>query len=442
MIASKIYSVATTLYLVSLLLSAVLVDSAKIKCTKSVSSKEFNINKEEFVVLLEHKTGSTSAASGSGNAAILKQHLDFFEDCLGMDSKPFYGKNNGKITTKKSSSNTVLHFSGGSIFGYVGFFNPRLVKQQIKTFPNVKIVEKVSKAKIFAAIQNNGHKTTESTSFYDLDRIDQRNNILDGKFHYPTPAGEDVNVYVVDTGINIASPEFGNRARHGGSFCAGCGNTDDHGHGTAVASVIGGIHFGVAKKVNLIAVKVFDGSGAGSSANIIAGLSFILADHLANNNKRTVVNMSLGGGHLEAVDSAVKALTDEGIHVIVAAGNDGDDACNISPASAPSAITACATQKSSDTIADFSNFGPCVDICAPGVDIPVLKFGLIPDQASGTSFSSPLVAGVVALKISAFGNLSPERMAQRLFFASTKNIIQGLPAGTPNRFLFVPQIKK
>nr|CAG8648614.1 3401_t:CDS:1 [Entrophospora candida] len=430
MIASKIYSVATTLYLVSLLFSAVLVVSAKIECTKSASSEEFNINKKEFMVLLEPKKGTE-------NTAILRQHLDFFKDCLGMDSLPFLDQNNGKITTKKPSPNTVLYFSVSTLFGFFGSFDPQLVEEQIKSLPSIKSVEKVSKVKAFAPIQNSGGSTTVSTSFYDLDRIDQRNNNLDGKYTFPTPAGEDVNVYVVDTGINQNMAEFDDRVRFGGSFCDGCSDVDDNGHGSAVASVIGSINFGVAKKVNLIAVKVLNAAGDGSNGDVIAGLVFVLNEHLANMNKKTVVNMSLGGGFSEIVNEVVRVLTDNGIHVIVAAGNESIDACNVSPASTPSAITACATEKTSDSITDFSNFGPCVDICAPGRNVPLLNFGLLPSEESGTSFSSPLVAGAVALKISTIGNLSPSEMANELFSDSTKNIITGLPAGTPNRFLFV-----
>ncbi|CAJ0767350.1 22452_t:CDS:2, partial [Entrophospora sp. SA101] len=155
----------------------------------------------------------------------------------------------------------VLHFSVSTLFGFFGSFNPQLVEQQIKLFPNIKSVEKVSKVKAIAPIQNNGGSTTVSTSFYDLDRIDQRGIKLDGKYTFPTPAGKGVNVYVIDTGINPNVAEFDDRVRFGGSFCTECSEVDDNGHGSAVASVIGGKNFGVAKKVNLIAVKVLNAVG-------------------------------------------------------------------------------------------------------------------------------------------------------------------------------------
>jgi len=83
--------------------------------------------------------------------------------------------------------------------------------------------------------------------------------------------------------------EFEGRARHGGSFCTGCGNTDDNGHGTHVAGIAAGKTFGVANKAKLIAVKVLKADGTGLFSEIIAGLSFVLADHKASKNKKSVV---------------------------------------------------------------------------------------------------------------------------------------------------------
>ncbi|CAJ0912706.1 17336_t:CDS:2 [Entrophospora sp. SA101] len=409
MIVSKVYSIATILYLVSSLFSAVLVDSAKIECIKGASSKDLNENKERFMIFLEPKKGSTSAASS--DSEILKQHLNFYKDCWDIDSAPALEESDG-IATKSFSSNKLLHFSVGSLVGYFGSFNPQVLKEQIKTLPNIKIVEKVTKVKAFAAIQKRA-STVEKTSFYDLDRIDQRKRPLNGKYQYPSSAGSGVNVYVIDTGINKTKSEFGNRVRFAGVFCDGCPRFDDEGHGTEVASVIGGIHFGVAKKVKLIAIKVLDSEGSGTFEGVISGMMFVLKEHLANKNKNTVINISLGGGFSSAVNKAVNDLTKAGIHVVVAAGNESQNACFTSPASAPTAITVGATDKGDDSMADFSNFGPCVDIFAPGVEVPVLSFGR-PSLDSGTSFSSPLTAGVVALKISASGNLSPKKMAEAI----------------------------
>jgi len=147
--------------------------------------------------------------------------------------------------------------------------------------------------------------------------------------------------------------------------------------------------------------------------------------------------MSLGGGKDQLIDFVAKVLAKSGVHLVVAAGNEAQDACNVSPAGAKTAITVGATKDKSESITSFSNFGPCVDIFAPGENVPVLFNGR--PTLSGTSFSSPLTAGVVAVMISTGGDLSPADMAKKLISASTKGVVEKLPKDTENRFLFLPQ---
>ncbi|CAG8596558.1 7507_t:CDS:2, partial [Gigaspora rosea] len=195
----------------------------------------------------------------------------------------------------------------------------------------------------------------------NLDRIDQAKLPLDGEYNYPKSSGFGVNVYIVDT------------------------------HGTHVAGIVGGITWGVAKLVRLISIKVFDASGPGTFADVIAGLAYIASQHANSTNKNTVVNMSLGGDRNQAVNDAVKALTSMGIHVVVAAGNFADDACNFSPASEPSAVCVGATEDISDAVASFSNFGSCVNIFAPGTNIKSAGITSKNSTAvhSGTSMATP-----------------------------------------------------
>lgn len=149
--------------------------------------------------------------------------------------------------------------------------------------------------------------------------------------------------------------------------------------------------------------------------------------------------MSLGGPKSAAVNDAVKALTDAGVHVVVAAGNEAVDACLDSPSSEPSAITVAASD-ADDTLAFFSNFGRCVDIIAPGVQIE--SVGIENDDStqvfSGTSQASPHVAGTIALIISKSGNKTPADMADELLGLSTGDEINGLDRTTANQFLRVP----
>ncbi|RGB31541.1 peptidase S8/S53 domain-containing protein, partial [Rhizophagus diaphanus] len=259
---------------------------------------------------------------------------------------------------------------------------------------------------------------------------------LDGKFVYPDSAGKGVNIFIVDSGISLTHEQFDGRAKFGGSFCKDCKRDIIDRHGTFVASVAAGNTVGVARKANIIDVRVLNAKGEGSTANMIEGLSFVIDQHKNGKNKNSVINMSLGVVPVSrALNDVVKEVTDAGIHIAVSAGNDSKDACGQSPASAPSAITVGATEKTSDAVTDFSNIGKCVDIFAPGRKI----FGAIPSTENdsylvlnGTSFSSPLVAGTLALLISKSSNKPPAELTKDLIELSTKGVVTGLKKGSPD----------
>ncbi|GBC09662.1 hypothetical protein RclHR1_09010015 [Rhizophagus clarus] len=277
----------------------------------------------------------------------------------------------------------------------------------------------------------------------NVDRIDQAKRPLNGKFIYPDSAGEGVNIFIVDGGISLTHREFGGRAKFGRAFCKGCEKEYDiNKHGTIVASVAAGKTVGVARKANIIDVRVLSYKG-GTTTDLIEGLSFVIHKHKNSKYKNSIVNMSLNViPPSRALNNVVKEVTDAGIHMTVSAGNFETDACGQSPASAPSAITVGATFDTNDTIADFSNFGKCVDIFAPGVNAHGAE--AYDDNGyvvfSGTSFSSPLVAGTLALLISKNGNKPPAELTKDLIKLSTKGVVKGLKhkKGTPNTFLRTP----
>jgi subtilisin family serine protease len=188
--------------------------------------------------------------------------------------------------------------------------------------------------------------TTQLHAPWGLARISHRstNNggAFDSGYYYDSTAGAGVHVYVVDTGIRTSHSEFsGGRAIWGANFVSGSPNTDEFGHGTHVAGTIGGKTYGVAKACKVYAVKVFDKNGSGTMAGVIQGLQWAVNNAKARGvAKKAVVNMSLSGSYTAAVNDAVKAATDAGLTVVVAAGNFNDDASLYSPASAPSAIQA------------------------------------------------------------------------------------------------------
>jgi subtilisin family serine protease len=248
-------------------------------------------------------------------------------------------------------------------------------------------------------------------------------------YTYDDSAGEGTCAYIVDTGVDIEHEEFEGRATWGSNH-VDQDNTDGQGHGTHVAGTIGSKSYGVAKKTSLIAVKVLGSDGSGTNAGVIAGMEWVVKDAPSRDcAKGSVVNMSLGGSFSQAVNDAAKAITDGGLFLAVAAGNDGANAGQSSPASETSACTVGASDET-DTIADFSNFGKVVDVFAPGVGILSTFPGGKTETLDGTSMASPHVAGLGAY----FLGLGQETagLCEHIASVGLEGVISGVPNGTAN----------
>ncbi len=267
----------------------------------------------------------------------------------------------------------------------------------------------------------------QTDATWGLDRIDQRARPLDGVYNYDG-TGAGVTVYVIDSGIRITHAEFGGRARYGVDTRNNSIADDCNGHGTHVAATIGGVTYGVAKGVELVAVRVLGCNGIGYTSMIIAGIDWVTNDH-ANNPGPAVANMSLGGSASDAVDTAVRNCIASGVVFVVAAGNgnpsgSGQDAGKFSPSRVAEALTIGATDDT-DTRASWSNFGACVDWFAPGVNIASAWWtsDTATSTMSGTSTAAPHSAGVAALYLGSDPDARPQEVRDALFAATTQGIV-------------------
>ncbi|WP_291418759.1 S8 family peptidase [Actinophytocola sp.] len=268
---------------------------------------------------------------------------------------------------------------------------------------------------------------------WGLDRIDERKQPLDGLYTYPNRA-ENVTAYVIDTGVSPTHQDFGGRVAPGYDFIDDDTDADDgNGHGTFMAGIIAGELFGVAKDATIVPVKVLDDNGSGSISDVIAGIDWVTANAV----HPAVANMSLGGGANVALDNAVRASIASGVTYSVVAGGSNADASNFSPARVAEAITVGGSDRD-DCVASFSNYGPALDIYAPGVQITGPWIGS--DTATMTlsgSASAPHVAGGAALYLHDHPTATPAEVAAHLTSTATRCLLCNVPPNTVNALLYV-----
>jgi subtilisin family serine protease len=271
-------------------------------------------------------------------------------------------------------------------------------------------------------------QSVQTPAPWGLDRIDQHTLPLNNAYVFNTLAGQ-ATAFIIDTGILSTHPEFGGRATNVYDAFGGTG-MDCHGHGTSVAGVVGAKTYGVAKGVKLLGVRVLNCSGVGTTAGIIGGVNWVAANHPG----LSVANISLGGAFSTALNTAVNNLFASGVFVAAAAGNGNTSACNSSPGSVAAITTVTASDQLDQHVAG-SNFGSCVDLYAPGRNIPTVGLTTTPILMSGTSIASPHVAGAAALVFATFGGTA-STVQSWILTNATPGVIIGVPPGTPNRLLF------
>lgn len=293
------------------------------------------------------------------------------------------------------------------------------------------------------------HRSNGGPGSWGLDRIDQQSTNLDNTYVTPANGGEGVHVYVTDTGIRVSHRDFttGGVNRADKAFenlgrrkvCSGgnqdCAN-DVQGHGTHCAGTVGGNSYGVAKAVSLHAVKILSDEGTGSFSWFVDALDWILSD----GQRPAIISASMGGTPTSNfVKQAVDKVVNGGVSVVVAAGNDDHDACRNQPAFVPSALTVGSTD-SRDKRAWDSNFGSCLDIFAPGVQIRSASVRNDNNAAimSGTSMACPHVAGAAALLLQSNPSLKPAQITKMLKDTALKDKVIDKQPNSPNLLLHVP----
>lgn len=329
----------------------------------------------------------------------------------------------GKSLIKEYGGSVKKTF-GAALNGYTATLSTAEAKR-LAADPSVAVVEQNQRVRLT--------DTTQSSAPWGLDRIDQTSLPLSGTYTYPDTGGSGVTAYVIDTGVRITHSQISGRASYG--YDAVDGDTtasDGNGHGTHVATTIAGSTYGVAKKAKIVAVRVLDNAGSGTTAGVIAGINWVTDNH----SGPSVANMSLGGGASTTLDTAVANSIASGVTYAVAAGNSSANASSYSPARVASAITVGATT-STDAKASYSNYGSVLDIFAPGSSITAGWYtsDTATNTISGTSMATPHVAGAAAVYLAGHTSSTPAQVATALVNGSTTGKVTSAGTGSPNRLL-------
>jgi len=369
-------------------------------------------------------TLSFSASLLKAAEPVPNQYIVVFNEGIAEGDRRLHFENVGRFGV-----NATVHYDINNFKGYVTKLNKAGLDLLLKD-DMISYVEEDAVVRLESCFE-------EKSAPWGLVRTNEKELVITGEYYYSEDT-KGVLGYVVDTGVYVQHNDFGGRASWGANFAGDGKDTDCNGHGTHVAGTMVGTKYGLAKFAELIAVKVLDCGGSGTTSGVISGIGWVADYNKAKRAGRTgVANMSLGGLKSTALNTAVTNAIANNVLFVVAAGNDNKDACNYSPASAKGALTVAASDNE-DRKASFSNFGACVDLYAPGVGITSAWINN-PDSSntiSGTSMACPHVAGLALKVVSENQGMDQAGIFDNITAIAMKDKIKGNPAATPNKIAY------
>ncbi|KAF8342931.1 uncharacterized protein EI90DRAFT_3115451 [Cantharellus anzutake] len=328
-------------------------------------------------------------------------------------------KNVAQISTRSPGSEFSVTHRYGILNGYSAHATGASLAR-ILICPEVDYVE----ADGIAPIGNDLHQVNERDAM-ERDGVSVgMGDILGGNW-----GGLGVDIYVLDTGVNVKHICFDKRAFVGPTF-GNYVNIDTDGHGTHIAGIAAGRPYGIATRARIISVKVASGRMSVFSTNLIGGINY--ASYESRQTGRPSIALICASlDFSRTVNRAVSTAISWGLHIVVSAGNNGLDASKFSPASSDEAITVGAFNTHSDMIASFSNHGSVVDVFAPGNDIRSAWIGSLGATmvSSGTGPAAAYVASLLAVVLSRDGQTTPANLSDQLKKHAAP-LIDGQPWGT------------
>lgn len=361
-------------------------------------------------------------------------HHDWLSDVMAKTKSIVKAVSNCDSEVRTITNNIKGYLNTSAVQGYFGSFTPAVI-EQIKASEDIEIIEKDSYDKVsdFVYLQSGAPWGLGRLSHKDFESSSDNSQYV-----FDSAAGANTTIYILDSGVKASHQDFTGRVRWGANYVDNL-EVDVVGHGTHVAGSAAGYTVGVAKYANIVSVKVIDAKASAAISNIVQGISWIIEDHNNNPGQKSIINYSAVGSISDARTYAINQAISAGIMLVTAAGNSDVDACTKGPSDLGNqdGVITVGALNYTNTPATFSNYGSCVSVYSPGVD--VLSCGNDTDSQykymSGTSMACPYVSGLVSYFWSQNSSYSLSEVKD-LVINYNNDKITGLDSASPNRIAY------